>query len=88
MLGRDAVYDDLPYFFTDQYDLGMEYVGHSAGYQRVVTRGDIRTLDIPLYAAESVQAGTLQSRALDALLDTPAVQARIAALVNARASLP
>ena len=35
----------------------------------VVTRGDIKTLDIPLYAAESVQAGTLQSRALDALLE-------------------
>ena len=27
MLGRDAVYDRLPYFFTDQYDLGMEYIG-------------------------------------------------------------
>ncbi|WP_298920458.1 D-alanyl-D-alanine carboxypeptidase family protein, partial [uncultured Bosea sp.] len=27
----------------------------------VVTRGDIKTLDLPLYAAESVQAGTLQS---------------------------
>ncbi|WP_454656946.1 D-alanyl-D-alanine carboxypeptidase family protein [Bosea beijingensis] len=35
----------------------------------VVTRGDIKTLDLPLYAAESVQAGTLQSRALDALLE-------------------
>ncbi|TQI77106.1 D-alanyl-D-alanine carboxypeptidase (penicillin-binding protein 5/6) [Bosea sp. AK1] len=35
----------------------------------VVTRGDIKTLDIPLYAAESVQAGTLQSRALDALFE-------------------
>jgi 3-phenylpropionate/trans-cinnamate dioxygenase ferredoxin reductase subunit len=40
MLGRQAIYDELPYFFTDQYDLGMEYVGHSAGYQRVVFRGD------------------------------------------------
>ena len=27
MLGQDATYDQLPYFFTDQYDLGMEYVG-------------------------------------------------------------
>lgn len=35
----------------------------------VVTRGDIKTLDIPLYAAESVQAGSLQSRALDALFE-------------------
>lgn len=35
----------------------------------VVTRGDVTTLDVPLYAAETVQAGTLQSRALDALFE-------------------
>ena len=41
MLDRTAHYDELPYFFTDQYDLGMEYVGHSPGYRRVVFRGDL-----------------------------------------------
>ena len=41
MLGNPAEYAELPYFFTDQYDLGMEYVGHSPGYQRVVFRGDV-----------------------------------------------
>jgi 3-phenylpropionate/trans-cinnamate dioxygenase ferredoxin reductase component len=43
MLGQDAPYDRLPYFFTDQYDLGMEYVGHVGpdGYDRVVYRGDL-----------------------------------------------
>ncbi|MGW1992762.1 NAD(P)/FAD-dependent oxidoreductase [Embleya sp. NPDC001921] len=42
MLGQDAVYDRLPYFFTDQYDLGMEYTGYVEpdGYDRVVFRGD------------------------------------------------
>lgn len=41
MLGKHAVYDRLPYFFTDQYDLGMEYTGYTAGdYERVVVRGD------------------------------------------------
>ena len=28
MLGQDVAYDRLPYFFTDQYDLGMEYSGY------------------------------------------------------------
>ncbi len=28
MLGKDVSYDELPYFYTDQYDLGMEYVGY------------------------------------------------------------
>ena len=41
MLGRTAEYADLPYFFTDQYDLGMEYVGHAPDYQNVVFRGDV-----------------------------------------------
>jgi 3-phenylpropionate/trans-cinnamate dioxygenase ferredoxin reductase subunit len=42
MLGQDVAYDRLPYFFTDQYDLGMEYTGHvePGGYDRVVFRGD------------------------------------------------
>ncbi|WP_372349514.1 NAD(P)/FAD-dependent oxidoreductase [Streptomyces sp. KL116D] len=41
MLGQDEVYDRLPYFYTDQYDLGMEYTGHTepGGYDRVVVRG-------------------------------------------------
>ncbi|MFK0189378.1 NAD(P)/FAD-dependent oxidoreductase [Kitasatospora sp. NPDC090308] len=43
MLGKSAVYDRVPYFFTDQYDLGMEYTGHAepGGYDRVVFRGDV-----------------------------------------------
>lgn len=40
--GRSAVLDDIPYFFTDQYDLGMEYSGYPPLAQdaRVVYRGD------------------------------------------------
>ncbi len=41
MLGRPQEYAELPYFFTDQYDLGMEYVGHAPDYDRVVFRGDL-----------------------------------------------
>ncbi|MEU5713788.1 MULTISPECIES: NAD(P)/FAD-dependent oxidoreductase [Streptomyces] len=37
----DTVYDRLPYFYTDQYDLGMEYTGYTepGGHDRVVFRG-------------------------------------------------
>ncbi len=42
MLGREATYVRLPYFFTDQYDLGMEYVGLAPRDARVVTRGDVQ----------------------------------------------
>lgn len=40
MLGADAVYDRLPYFFSDQYDLGMEYLGHAGQDDEVVVHGD------------------------------------------------
>ena len=40
MLGQSALYDRLPYFFSDQYDVGMEYSGLARGCDRVVVRGD------------------------------------------------
>jgi 3-phenylpropionate/trans-cinnamate dioxygenase ferredoxin reductase subunit len=39
LLGEDARYDWQPYFYTDQYDLGMEYVGRSSPDDDVVVRG-------------------------------------------------
>jgi 3-phenylpropionate/trans-cinnamate dioxygenase ferredoxin reductase subunit len=40
MLDRGAAYDALPYFFSDQYDTGMEYTGVAPTWDRVVFRGD------------------------------------------------
>ena len=40
MLGLPAPYDRVPYFFSDQYDLGMEYSGYAATWDRVMFRGD------------------------------------------------
>jgi 3-phenylpropionate/trans-cinnamate dioxygenase ferredoxin reductase subunit len=42
MAGADAVLDDIPYFYTDQFDLGMEYSGYPplARDARIVYRGD------------------------------------------------
>jgi 3-phenylpropionate/trans-cinnamate dioxygenase ferredoxin reductase subunit len=39
LLGEDARYDWQPYFYTDQYDLGMEYVGRGSADDNVVIRG-------------------------------------------------
>jgi 3-phenylpropionate/trans-cinnamate dioxygenase ferredoxin reductase component len=43
MVGREVHYDRVPYFFSDQYDLGMEYSGYVEpdGYDEVVFRGDV-----------------------------------------------
>jgi 3-phenylpropionate/trans-cinnamate dioxygenase ferredoxin reductase subunit len=40
MLGQEVTYDRVPYFFTDQYDLGMEYSGLGGPGDTVVTRGN------------------------------------------------
>ncbi len=39
MLGRRTAHDAVPYFYSDQYDLGMEYFGHASGSERSVLRG-------------------------------------------------
>ncbi len=36
-------YDWLPYFFTDQFDLGMEYVGHAGPGAQTVIRGTLES---------------------------------------------
>ena len=41
IMGKDDVYDWLPYFFTDQFDLGMEYVGNNAPTDEPVIRGSL-----------------------------------------------
>jgi 3-phenylpropionate/trans-cinnamate dioxygenase ferredoxin reductase subunit len=43
MMGTVTSYDHVPYFFSDQYDCGMEYSGHVGpdGYDTVVFRGDV-----------------------------------------------
>jgi 3-phenylpropionate/trans-cinnamate dioxygenase ferredoxin reductase component len=47
MLGKgepyERVYERLPYFFSDQYDIGMEYTGYATGEHEVVLRGDSAT---------------------------------------------
>jgi 3-phenylpropionate/trans-cinnamate dioxygenase ferredoxin reductase subunit len=41
MLDQEGAYDELPYFYTDQYDLGMEYIGLGRPEDEVVVRGDL-----------------------------------------------
>jgi 3-phenylpropionate/trans-cinnamate dioxygenase ferredoxin reductase subunit len=61
MLGNDAAYEELPYFYTDQFDLGMEYVGYvePGAYDRVVFRGDVAAREFIAFwlADNKVMAG-------------------------------
>jgi 3-phenylpropionate/trans-cinnamate dioxygenase ferredoxin reductase component len=41
MLGKPASYDEIPYFFSDQYEASMEYSGYATEWDEVVFRGDV-----------------------------------------------
>ena len=40
MLGEEVSYERIPYFYSDQYDVGMEYSGYAEHWDEVVFRGD------------------------------------------------
>jgi 3-phenylpropionate/trans-cinnamate dioxygenase ferredoxin reductase subunit len=39
MLGEPVSYERIPYFFSDQYDVGMEYSGYATSWDEIVFRG-------------------------------------------------
>jgi 3-phenylpropionate/trans-cinnamate dioxygenase ferredoxin reductase component len=61
VLGGDAVLDDIPYFYSDQYDLGMEYSGYGplARDAELVIRGDRAARELIAFwvAGDRVVAG-------------------------------
>jgi 3-phenylpropionate/trans-cinnamate dioxygenase ferredoxin reductase subunit len=59
MLGQELAYERLPYFFSDQYDVGMEYTGYAPAWDRVVLRGDPATREFIAFwlAGDRVLAG-------------------------------
>ena len=46
MLGAGQAYERLPYFYSDQYDVGMEYSGLAKGDDQVVIRGDVAAREL------------------------------------------
>jgi 3-phenylpropionate/trans-cinnamate dioxygenase ferredoxin reductase subunit len=45
MLGRDAVFDDPHWFWSDQYDLNLQYAGHARDWDQLAVRGSVDDLD-------------------------------------------
>jgi 3-phenylpropionate/trans-cinnamate dioxygenase ferredoxin reductase component len=69
MLGDDEPYTRMPYFFTDQYDMGMEYVGSvgPGGADEVVVRGDDLVAGLTaLWAQDGTVVAGMQSNDWDA----------------------
>ncbi len=74
--GGGEVYDRLPYFFSDQYDLGMEYVGHGSTDDAVVVRGDTETREfIAFWHRAGVVTAAMNVNVWDVVEDLKAIVA-------------
>jgi 3-phenylpropionate/trans-cinnamate dioxygenase ferredoxin reductase subunit len=53
LLGEAKVYDRTPYFYSDQYDVGMEYTGYAGPSADVVIRGDLEAREFVAFWTEA-----------------------------------
>jgi 3-phenylpropionate/trans-cinnamate dioxygenase ferredoxin reductase subunit len=72
--GRREVYDRLPYFFSDQYDLGMEYVGLSSSSDELVVRGDLDAREfVAFWHRDGVVSAAMNVNVWDVVEDLKAI---------------
>lgn len=58
MIGRETVYDDPHWFWSDQLGANLQYVGHGTGHDEVVVRGQ---LEDPEWSAFFLRDGLVQA---------------------------
>jgi 3-phenylpropionate/trans-cinnamate dioxygenase ferredoxin reductase component len=72
--GGREVYDRLPYFFSDQYDLGMEYVGLSSASDELVVRGDLDAREfVAFWHRDGVVSAAMNVNVWDVVEDLKAI---------------
>jgi len=89
MLGQDVVYDRIPYFFSDQYDLGLEYSGLAVPDDELVVRGDLQTREfIAFWLRDGRVAAGMNVNVWDVVDPIQALVAADAAVDRARLADP
>jgi apoptosis-inducing factor 3 len=58
MLGREAVFDAIPYFWTIHFKKRLDYVGHAENWDEVAIDGDLKK---PEFTAFYVKGGSVQA---------------------------
>ena len=72
--GERRAYTRLPYFFSDQYDLGMEYVGYGQGDDAVAVRGDLASREfIAFWHRDGIVTAAMNVNVWDVLDDLKSV---------------
>jgi 3-phenylpropionate/trans-cinnamate dioxygenase ferredoxin reductase subunit len=75
-VGGSEAYTRLPYFFSDQYDLGMEYVGYGSPHDTVVIRGDREARElIAFWQRDGVVTAAMNVNVWDVVEDLKAIVA-------------
>jgi 3-phenylpropionate/trans-cinnamate dioxygenase ferredoxin reductase subunit len=73
-VGSPTPYTRLPYFFSDQYDLGLEYVGYASADDSVVIRGDLGKREfIAFYHRDGVVTAGMNVNVWDVVEDIRAI---------------
>ncbi|MGH9229462.1 MAG: NAD(P)/FAD-dependent oxidoreductase [Acidimicrobiales bacterium] len=74
--GGTEAYTRLPYFFSDQYDLGMEYVGYGQPGDSVVVRGDRAAREfIAFWRRDGIVTAAMNVNVWDVVEDLKAIVA-------------
>ena len=58
MLGQRVPYDEIPWFWSDQYDANIQYAGYHTSYDDLIVRG---SLDGSSYAAFYMNRGLIDA---------------------------
>lgn len=80
MLGRDTPYQDIPWFWSDQYDQNLQYAGYCTGWDRLVVRGSLPERAFTAFYLQDgvVQAVVALNRGREARQAMPLIRARAA----------
>ncbi len=74
--GWREAYDRLPYFFSDQYDVGMEYVGLSSSSDELLVRGDLDAREfVAFWHRDGVVSAAMNVNVWDVVEDLKAIVA-------------
>jgi len=89
MLGKAVVHDRVPYFFSDQFDLGMEYSGHAPTWDEVVFRGDTKRREfIAFWLSDGRVVAGMNANTWDVVEDIQALVRSARVVDRARLSDP
>jgi 3-phenylpropionate/trans-cinnamate dioxygenase ferredoxin reductase subunit len=89
MMGEDAIYDALPWFWSNQYDLKLQTVGLNVGHDEQIVRGDpaSRSFSVVYRKAGRVVALDCVDRAKDYVQGRRLIEVRAEVAADALADI-